>query len=440
MRIAMISEHASPLATLGSVDAGGQNVHVASLSQRLGAQGHSVTVYTRRDDPGLPAVVPLAPGVDVVHVDAGPAVHLPKDELLVHMDAFGDELAAWWSRSGPPDVVHAHFWMSGLAGLRATRIVRAPLVQTFHALGSVKRRHQGDRDTSPPGRIDLERLLCAEVDLIVATCSDEVAELTALGADPDRIEVVPCGVDLDKFRLPSSGQGEPAGREDGRFVALSVGRLVERKGVETIVRALVDAADVELVVAGGPPAADLGDDVEAARLRALAQDLGVIGRVHLVGSLTQDEVRAAMHAADVVVCDPWYEPFGIVPIEAAACGRPVVGSAVGGLLDSVVHERTGLLVPPRDPVTLARALLRLHADPTLGERLGAAARRRAERLYGWSTVAERTAHAYWTALAGVAATAQDLDAASTVATRTTAGTFSGTVTDTVTVPWPVEER
>ncbi|WP_083941823.1 glycosyltransferase [Sanguibacter suarezii] len=433
MRIAMISEHASPLATLGSVDAGGQNVHVASLAQHLGAQGHAVTVYTRRDDPDLPVVVPLAPGVDVVHVDAGPPVHIPKDELLVHMDAFGDELAARWARSAPPDVVHAHFWMSGLAGLRATRTVPAPLVQTFHALGSVKHRHQGDRDTSPAGRVDLERLLCAEVDLIVATCSDEVAELTALGADPDRIEVVPCGVDLDKFRLPVPGQSERVRPDDGRFVALSVGRLVERKGIETIVRALVDTPDVELVVAGGPPAADLDVDVEAARLRALAQELGVADRVRLVGSLTQDEVRAAMHAADVVVCDPWYEPFGIVPIEAAACGRPVVGSAVGGLLDSVLHERTGLLVPPQDPVALARALLRLHSDPGLGEALGAAGRRRAERLYGWSTVAERTAHAYRTAVAATAApTAQDLDVGSAVAARTTAGT--------VTVPWPVEER
>lgn len=395
----MISEHASPLAPLGSVDAGGQNVHVAALAERLGAQGHSVAVYTRRDDPGLPPAVRLAPGVDVFHVDAGPAERVPKDDLLAHMAEFGRDLLTRWSRPGnAPDLVHAHFWMSGLAGLHAARPLGIPLVQTFHALGSVKRRHQGARDTSPPGRVELERRLCAEADMIIATCSDEVAELIALGADPDDIEVVPCGVDIERFR-PDPRRGDRAAHRTGRLRALSVGRLVERKGIDTVVRALVDAPDVELVVAGGPPAAELGGDAEAVRLRGLAADLGVHDRVELVGSLTRDEVRAAMQAADVVVCDPWYEPFGIVPIEAAACGRPVVGSAVGGLLDSVVHERTGLLVPPRDPQALAQALLRLAADPALGEALGAAGRVRAERLYGWSAVAERTAHSYRIALA-----------------------------------------
>ncbi len=394
----MISEHASPLAPLGSVDAGGQNVHVASLAERLGAQGHSVTVYTRRDDPGLPPAVSLSPGVEVVHIDAGPPAHVPKDELLAHMAAFGDELLSRWSGAGEaPDVVHAHFWMSGLAGLRAARPLGIPLVQTFHALGSVKRRHQGARDTSPAGRVALEQRLCAEADLIIATCSDEVGELIALGADPDRIEVVPCGVDIGRFR-PDPNRRARATR-DGRLRALSVGRLVERKGIDTVVRALVEASDVELVVAGGPPAAELGSDPEAVRLRGLAQDLGVADRVELVGSLTRDEVRAAMQAADVVVCDPWYEPFGIVPIEAAACGRPVIGSAVGGLLDSVVHERTGLLVPPRDPAALAAALSRISADPALGEALGSAGRVRAERLYGWSVVARRTVHSYRIAVA-----------------------------------------
>ncbi|WP_336707421.1 glycosyltransferase [Oerskovia sp. USHLN155] len=394
MKIAMISEHASPLATLGSVDAGGQNVHVASLAERLAHQGHTVSVYTRRDDAALPPVVTVAPGLEVVHVDAGPATRLPKDDLLPHMRAFGNELFAAWSRPGAaPDIVHAHFWMSGLAGLSSTGRLDIPLVQTFHALGSVKRRHQGDDDTSPPQRIDLERLLCAEVDLVIATCSDEVTELTALGAAADRIDVVPCGVDIGRFR-PDLRRGRRAAHRGDRLHALSVGRLVERKGIETVIRSLVDAVDVDLVVIGGPPAAELGGDPEARRLRDLADALGVGQRVELVGGIDQQGVRDAMHAADVVVCDPWYEPFGIVPIEAAACGRPVIGSAVGGLLDSVVHERTGLLVPPRDPAALAAAFKRLHSDRRLGESLGSAGRIRAERLYGWSTVARRTAHAY----------------------------------------------
>ena len=177
MRIAMVSEHASPLAVLGGVDAGGQNVHVAALSLALAARGHEVTVYTRRDDPDAPLQVPLGPGVEVVNVPAGPAEQLPKDELLPFMPEFGRWLASTWSRDGLPDVVHAHFWMSGLAALHATQAIRVPVVQTFHALGTVKRRYQGDRDTSPANRIAMETRIGRQADMIVATCTDEAAEL-----------------------------------------------------------------------------------------------------------------------------------------------------------------------------------------------------------------------------------------------------------------------
>ncbi|PZR52180.1 glycosyltransferase family 1 protein [Xylanimonas oleitrophica] len=407
MRIAMVSEHASPLATLGGADAGGQNVHVAALARHLGAAGHHVDVYTRRDDPDLPERVPLAPGVDVVHVTAGPARPLPKDDLLPFMDALGDGLArAWSDPRHRPDVAHAHFWMSGLAAVRARALTtgpRVPVVQTFHALGSVKRRHQGAADTSPPGRVELEAGLCHEVDVVVATCHDEVDELYRLGAPRGRLRVVPCGVDLDEFQPDDEPAAAPGdGRPPGRLRLLTVGRLVERKGVGTVVEALAllrsarhrgGPLDVELAVAGGPPATGLGTDPEVRRLRALADRLGVADRVRFLGAVGHDDVPPLLHAADVVVCAPWYEPFGIVPLEAAACGRPVVGSAVGGLLDTVVDGETGLLVRPRDAAALARAVQRL-ADPGLRARLGAGARTRAERLYGWPTVAARTADVY----------------------------------------------
>ena len=214
MKIAMISEHASPLAALGGVDAGGQNVHVASLATRLGAQGHRVEVFTRRDDASLPERVPLSRGVEVVHVDAGPPVPVPKDDLLPHMDAFGADLLRRWIEPGPrPDVVHAHFWMSGIAGLLSAPPLGVPLVQTFHALGSVKRRHQGAHDTSPAERVARERLLCRAVDRIVATCADEVAELVALGAAPGRIAVVPWGGGLGRGRAAARRGPRPAARD-----------------------------------------------------------------------------------------------------------------------------------------------------------------------------------------------------------------------------------
>jgi glycosyltransferase involved in cell wall biosynthesis len=386
MRIAMVSEHASPLAALGGVDAGGQNVHVAALATALARRGHQVTVYTRRDDPDLPESVQMLPGVRVVHVPAGPAEPVPKDDLLPHMPAFGHWLGEHLAATGVPDVVHSHFWMSGLAVLASG--TTAPLVHTYHALGTVKRRYQGDKDTSPAGRIEAETRIGTAVDLVVATCRDEVRELVAMGVPPDGVDVVPCGVDVHQF----SPEGEQAPRRDGMRRLVYVGRLVERKGVDTVVRVLPRLPGTELVVVGG--SSDQEADPVARGLRELAEDLGVADRLDLRGPVARGDVPGLIRSADAVVAVPWYEPFGIVPLEAAACGRPLVGSRVGGLLDSVAERRTGLLVPPRDPDALAEALQVLLDDATLNQRMGREARRRAEELFSWEQVARSTEHAY----------------------------------------------
>jgi len=389
MKIAMVSEHASPLAVLGGDDAGGQNVHVAALASALADRGHTVEVFTRRDARRLPEVVQLHPGVDVVHVPAGPARAIGKDSLPPYMPAFGSWLAARWRHAGRPDVVHAHFWMSGVAALRARASTGTPLVQTFHALGVVKRRHQGDADTSPPERLAREEHLACAADAVIATCSDEVRELLALGARPDKLHVVPCGVDLEAFR---SGPSPRVLRPMRRIV--SIGRLVERKGVRTLIEALPLVPGAELVVAGGPDERELDGDPHVRLLRAAAAELGVASRVRFVGRVGRADVPALMRSADVVACVPWYEPFGIVPLEAMACGVPVVGAAVGGLLDSVVDGVTGLLVPPRDPVATAAALNRVLGDEDLRLRLGRAAAEHVATRFGWPRVAELTETVY----------------------------------------------
>lgn len=389
----MVSEHASPLAVLGGRDAGGQNVHVAALAEGLAHLGARVVVHTRRDDPALPRRVPLAPGVEVHHVDAGPAHPLPKDDLLPHMAAFGRGLAEEWA-ADPPDVVHAHFWMSGVAALRAAQATGVPVAQTFHALGVVKRRHQGAADTSPPARIALERRIARSADRIIATCRDEVRELVGMGADPRRIRVVPCGVDVARF----TPGGPTAGTRAARLLA--VGRLVPRKGMDDAIRALARLPGIELTVAGGPPAPMLEEDAEAQRLERLARALGVADRVHLAGAVGRDEVAALMRSAAAVVSVPWYEPFGIVPLEAMACGAPVVASAVGGMLDSVVDGVTGAHVPPRRPDALADALAGLLGDADRRRRLGEAGVRRARERYAWDRVAEATLDVYESLVAG----------------------------------------
>jgi glycosyltransferase involved in cell wall biosynthesis len=386
----MISEHASPLATLGGVDAGGQNAHVAALACTVAALGHEVRVYTRRDGPQLPPVAALAPGVDVVHVPAGPARPIPKDDLPPYMDEFGRWLGAAWRRADwRPDVVHAHFWMSGLAALTARRYLATPLVQTYHALGTVKRRHQGSADTSPPGRVDAERRIGLAAERIVAQCTDEVAELAAMGITGPAVAVVPSGVDTRRF----SPRGPAAPHGDGLRI-LSVGRLVPRKGHAELIDALVDVPGAELVIIGGGDAGRPDDDPQHRALRERARAAGVADRVRLTGAVDASAMPAWYRSADIVACAPWYEPFGLTPLEAMASGVPVVGYGVGGLLDTVVPKVTGELVGPRDTAALAAALRDLTADRRQRRRYGVAGLRRARTYYRWPAVAERIVAIY----------------------------------------------
>ncbi|MDQ2909398.1 MAG: glycosyltransferase [Candidatus Eremiobacteraeota bacterium] len=389
MKIAMVSEHASPLAVLGGVDAGGQNVHVAELSAALVRAGTQVTVYTRRDDPRVPRTVTMPSGVAVMQIDAGPAREIPKDDLLPYMDAFARGLRRAFANAGP-DVVHGHFWMSGRAALAACKPLGIPVVQTFHALGSEKRRMQGASDTSPRERLAEEARIVRSADRIVATSSSEIFELCRLGADPHHLKVVPCGVDASFFdrtavlRLPR--------RCRHRIVTLS--RLVARKGVDDVIAALQDVPDAELIIAGGPEAAKLGDDTEAQRLAAHARACGVAERVTFLGRVARENVPGLLRSADAVVCAAWYEPFGIVPLEAMAAGVPVVATAVGGQTDTVIDRFTGLHVAPREPRAIAAALRELLADATLRARLGAAGRRRAQHRFTWDRIAAETSNVY----------------------------------------------
>jgi glycosyltransferase involved in cell wall biosynthesis len=280
--------------------------------------------------------------------------------------------------------------MSGLATLRAARPLRIPALQTFHALGAVKRRHQGAADTSPPERMRIEARLACDMDAVIATCRDEVRELVGMGSRRSSMHVVPCGVDTGLFRP----YGFRAHRTEGMARVVTVGRLVPRKGVDDIIRALALVPGCELVVAGGPPQPLLESDEEVTRLRSVATAAGVDDRVVFTGAIARPAVAALMRSADLVVCAPWYEPFGIVPVEAMACGTPVIGTAVGGLLDTVEHGATGLLVTPRRPALLAEAMMALLGDDQLRARFGRNGVRRARDLFDWRRVAEQTLAVY----------------------------------------------
>jgi len=386
VRLAMISEHASPLATLGGEDSGGQNVYVAELARRLGAMGYRVDVFTRRDHTRLPEIVPFSEGVRVVNLAAGPAKTVSKDEIFPFMGEFRDAFYRF-AESKAYDLVHANFWMSGWAACEAKRDLGLPFAQTFHALGEVKKREQGEADASPPKRWAAEMRILEEVDRVLATCPAEVEDLTSLySADPDRLTLVPCGVDAGTFRPVDKDETRRELGLSDRPTVMYVGRLVPRKGVDTLVEAfalLPGRLDARLVIVGGEP----GGSPEADRLSTLARELGVAKRVAFAGSRPQGELYRYYGAADAAVTVPHYEPFGMTPLEAMACATPVVGACVGGIKTSVADGETGYLVPPRDPEALAGRLSLLLSDPALRRRMGHAARRRIEDHYTWERVA-----------------------------------------------------
>ncbi|NEC08672.1 glycosyltransferase [Streptomyces sp. SID7909] len=390
-RIALVSAHTGPLPQPDGPDLDGQSVYVAQLAACLAGRGHDVTLYTRRDRPDRPTLVRTASGVKVVHVPAGPPVPVPKDELLTWMPEFGAYLARIW-RLNRPDVVHAHFWTSGTAALTGARGAGIPVVQTFHTLGTTERRHRGGEDAGPPERADIETRIAREVHRTLATSADEMNELLALGVPRARITVVPCGVDTGHY-APVPLADRPTG---AAFRLLSVGRLDPRQGFDRAVEALAAIPGAELLIAGGPDAQLLFADPEAERLRKAAARHGVAERVRLLGHVPRALMPHLMSSADLLLSLPRHAPSALVPIEAMACGTPVVATAVGGQMDAVVDGVTGTLVPPADDEThdLAATIRGLLGDPARLARYGAAARTHALARFSWDEVTDAVCRVY----------------------------------------------
>ena len=376
----MISEHASPLRE------GGQQTHVADLSAALAELGHEVRVYTRRDDPTTAEVVTMRGGIRVVHIPAGPAHAVAPDLLLPYMGEFARRLEQHWHDSDwTPDVAHAHFWTSGLAAVTAARQVGIPVVQSFHELGAI------EADDGKPSRSGYERVLGRAVDQVVANNQEEVRGLVRIGVPRTQLTVVQAGVDSEWF----SPEGPAVERDPARLRILSVGKLVEHKGFGDVIQAMRYVPGAEVVVVGGPPADQLPADPGANTLRALAERFHVADRFRLVGSVPAGDLPSWYRSADLFVAAPWPEDiYGTSALEAMACGVPVVGTAVGGLTETVVDGLTGDLVPARDPRALGGALRRLVNDKVRRFAYGTAAVDRARQAYSWKRVAAQVGSVY----------------------------------------------
>ena len=402
-RIAIISEHASPLATLGGVDNGGQNVYVAQVANQLAARGYRVDVYTRRDEEGLPEVVKFINRVRVIHVTAGPSRFVPKEKLLPYMEDFARNMLSFCRRERLRyDILHANFWTSGIVAMRLKQSLGVPFVITFHALGRVRRIHQGESDHFPEERPLWEERIIAAADGVIAECPQDRDDLMTLyGADSEKIRVIPCGFDSSELwpvdkRLARRELGLPL----DQYVVLQLGRLVPRKGVDNVIRAIARLrrdhnVPALLIIVGGEsdrPCPLATPEID--RLQAIAAEEGVSDWVRFVGRRGRHVLRYYYSAADVFVTTPWYEPFGITPVEAMACGTPVIGARVGGIKSTVRHGRSGLLVPPNDPPALAESLELLYREPPLAQAFGAAGRARANRHFTWDCVVERIQSLY----------------------------------------------
>jgi glycosyltransferase involved in cell wall biosynthesis len=386
MRIALVTGHVTPDAGQQdhAADPRGQALRVASLAATLAGLGHQVTVYARKDSPARPRSE-SAGGVRFEYLTAGPAAPLTQEQLLPQLGKFSDELAKRW-RDSPPDVVHAHYWTSGLAALAATRGTRIPVVQTFHSLAGMSAHALPGGDAV---RLKMERLIARSVRAVLAGSSSELGELASLGVPRAAISVVPFGVDTAKF----DPEG-PAARRTKRPRLLAAAPTSAEHGLDTVIRALATLPGAELLVAGGPARADVGADPVLRELARLAERTGVSDRVMFTGKVAAARVPALLRSADLFVQVTGTESAAILPVEAMACGTPVVAAADSADQDAVVDGATGALVRPGDAAALARRIRQLLASPMLLEGFGIAAADRARSRYSWERVGQQTVAAY----------------------------------------------
>jgi D-inositol-3-phosphate glycosyltransferase len=407
-RIAMLSVHTCPMAALGGKETGGMNVYVRELSRELGAQNLSVDIYTRSQDPARERVRELWPNVRVIHLPAGPERPYSKNLVLEHLPQFVSELRQFAVRERVSyDLLHSHYWLSGWVARELAREERLPTVHMFHTLGLMKdsvARNPAEKETST--RIQVERELVHDMDRIVAATPLDMTQMVELyGADPARIEVIPLGVDLSMFRpIPRDEalNGIGLSLSPQRRLILFVGRMDPLKGLDSLLRAICKLTDLapELtkdlclaVIGGDVDENGSGQNTELECLDKLKREVGVDDLVAYLGSRAQDTLPYYYSAADVCVVPSLYESFGLVALEAMACGTPVIASRVGGLQTTVEDGVTGLLVPVGDADALADKLKLILQNRKLRERLGANGRQKAQS-YTWRSVAERVVRLY----------------------------------------------
>jgi D-inositol-3-phosphate glycosyltransferase len=411
-KLAVLSMHSSPLALPGVGDGGGMSVYVRELSSSLARAGVACDVYTRADEPSLAPSVHVEPGLRVHHVQAGPLAPVPKEALFPLVEEFTAGVLESIVRDGLPDAIHANYWLSGIAGHSLKHTLELPLVSTFHTLARVKAEASPEETeaSEPSRRADAEAHVIGCSDAVLASCTVESDQIVDLyHADPSRIEIVPPGVELAFFSPGYKPQARRAiGMPGDGPLLLFAGRIQPLKGGCTAVRALSALARygygpssdkaARLVVVGGPSGPH-GEE-ELAEMHRLVDELGLAGQVRFLPAQAHERLSTFYRAAEVCLVPSRSESFGLVALEAAACGTPIVASAVGGLTTLVEHGKTGYLVETRDSSDdwaraegFAARVAEILGDDTFAAEMGMAAAERA-RGYTWPLAAARLRRLY----------------------------------------------
>lgn len=402
-KIAFISEHASPLVTLGGADSGGQNVYVGELSRNLARRGYEIDIFTRWEDKRLPQIVQWAEGVRVIHIKAGPKKFIKKEKIFSYMLEFASNMKTFIEKENIDyKLIHAHFWMSGYVAIELKKKLNIPFIVTFHALGKIRKIHQGKKDGFPAVRSKIEEQTVKEADKIIAECPQDRDDLIQYyNASKEKITVVPCGFNPYEFYPVDKLLARMVlGLNRDEKIILQLGRMVPRKGVDNVIEAaalLIKKHKINLkvlIVGGETDEPDSQKTPEIGRLQKLAQKNQITEKVIFVGRKNRETLKYYYSAADVFISTPWYEPFGITPLEAMACGTPVIGSNVGGLKYSVINGKTGLLIPPKKPAILADKITEVLKNETLTSYFKENALKRVNSSFTWGKIAGTVAALY----------------------------------------------
>jgi D-inositol-3-phosphate glycosyltransferase len=385
MHVAVITVHGCPLRQAGSKDSGGMNIYILEIAKHLAARGVQVDVFTRHHDPLDPQVLTLAPGVRLIHLPAG-APTLDKSGVYELLPQFTSQMRRFCIANRLNyDLVSSHYWLSGLVGMRLASEWGVPHTTSFHTMAKMKRRGRPEETEVEQRDVSESAIACAADSVVVWTNDEKDAIVDYCDIDPAKISVITPGVDLSRFRSMSQSQSRDFLGYGEEKNILFVGRLEPLKGLDVLFRAvasLKDLDNVTLNVVGGDE-----NSKEKSRLQSLASRMKLTQNIRFIGSVSQDELPLHYNAADVCVVPSHYESFGLAALEAAACGRPVVASEVGGLPSIVRNGSTGYLVEPKNSDTMAERLCELLGDDVLRSRMGSAARTHAETL-GWDRAAD----------------------------------------------------